>query len=94
MSSPLQRGVRLLRRLRPPVRTLALSRPTAVGHTALEFPSSTIRDVLVQPGKKKFPFDIRPIRGRIAQSNERSQTAHPGAAYAWSQATCCATLGG
>src|SRR4030095_16412706 len=46
MSSPLQRGVGLLRRLRPPVRTLACSRPTAVGHTALEFPSSTIRDVL------------------------------------------------
>ena len=36
----------LLRRLRPPVRTLAFSRPTPVGHTALEFPSSAIRDVL------------------------------------------------
>jgi hypothetical protein len=47
MSSLLQRGVGLLRRLRPPVRTLALlSRPTAVGYTALEFPSSAIRDVL------------------------------------------------
>src|SRR5262249_34456832 len=47
MSSPLQRGVGLLRRLRPPVRTLACSRPTPVGHTALEFPSSAIRDVRV-----------------------------------------------
>src|SRR4029434_437327 len=46
MSSPLPRGVGLLRRPRPPVRTLACSRPTAVGDTALEFPSSAIRDVL------------------------------------------------
>ena len=46
MSSPLQRGVGLLRRLRPPVRTLAFSRPTPVGYTALEFPSSAVRDVL------------------------------------------------
>src|SRR4029450_11089882 len=46
MSAPFTRGVGLLRRLRPPVRTLACSRPTAVGYTALEFPSSAIRDVL------------------------------------------------
>src|SRR3954471_13903836 len=46
MSLLLQRGIGLLRRLRPPVRTLAFSRPTAVGHTALEFPSSAVRDVL------------------------------------------------
>jgi hypothetical protein len=46
MSWPLQPGLGLLRRLRPPVRTLAFSRPTAVGHTVLEFPSSVTRDVL------------------------------------------------
>src|SRR6516165_12677508 len=45
MSWPLQPGLGLLRRLRPPVRTLAFSRPTAVGHTVLEFPSSVTRDV-------------------------------------------------
>src|SRR5262245_65818672 len=45
MSSPLQRGIGLLRRLRPPVRTLAFSCPTLVGQTALEFPSSVRRDV-------------------------------------------------
>jgi hypothetical protein len=45
MSWPLQPSIRLLRRLRPPVHTLALSRPTAVGHTVLEFPSSVTRDV-------------------------------------------------
>ena len=49
---------------------------------------------LVQPGRKKFSFDLRPIWGRIVQPYELSQTAHSGAAYAWSQATCCATLGG
>jgi hypothetical protein len=38
-------GVWLVRCLRPPVRPLAFSRPTSVGQTALEFPSSTIRDV-------------------------------------------------
>jgi hypothetical protein len=45
MSWPLQPSLRLLRRLRPPSRTLAFSRPTAVGHTVLEFPSSVARDV-------------------------------------------------
>jgi hypothetical protein len=45
MSSPLQRGIGLLRRLRPPAQTLAFSRPATVGQTALEFPSSAIRDV-------------------------------------------------
>jgi hypothetical protein len=34
---------------------------------------------LVQPGRKKFSFDKRPIRGRIAQPYELSQTARPGA---------------
>jgi hypothetical protein len=46
MSWPLQPSIGLLRRLRPPVRTLAFSRPTAVGHTVLEFPSSVTKDVL------------------------------------------------
>src|SRR5262249_37940111 len=46
MSWPLQPGVGLLRCLRPTSRTLAFLRPTAVGHTVLEFPSSAIRDVL------------------------------------------------
>ena len=40
VSWPLQPGVGLLRRLRPPSRTLAFSRPTKVGQTVLEFPSS------------------------------------------------------
>jgi hypothetical protein len=40
VSGPLQLGVWLLRRLRPPSRTLAFSRPTQVGQTVLEFPSS------------------------------------------------------
>src|SRR5262245_41897627 len=40
LSWPLPPGVWLLRRLRPPSRTLAFSRPTKVGQTVLEFPSS------------------------------------------------------
>jgi len=40
LSWPLQPGIGLLRRLRPPSRTLAFSRPTKVGQTVLEFPSS------------------------------------------------------
>jgi hypothetical protein len=44
VSEPLQPGIWLIRCLRPPVRPLACSRPTSVGQTALEFPSSAIRD--------------------------------------------------
>ena len=51
-------------------------------------------DKLVQPGRKKFSFYIRPIRGSIAQPFEPSRTTNPGAEYAWSQATCSAALGG
>src|SRR5215475_11415142 len=71
MSSPLQRGVGLLRRLRPPVRTLALSRPTAVGHTALEFPSSAIRDVLAT---RSCLLDAERIRD---SASGRKEPAYP-----------------
>ena len=64
MSSPLQRGIRLLRRLRPPVRTLAFSRPTPVGYTALEFPSSAIRDVLATRSCLLYAERIRDSPGR------------------------------
>jgi hypothetical protein len=47
MSRLLQPGFRLLRRLRPPVRTLAFSRPTHVGKAAWEFPNSNARDISV-----------------------------------------------
>jgi hypothetical protein len=47
LSVPLQPGIWLLRRLRPPFHTLAFSRPTEVGQVAWEFPSSNTRDVLV-----------------------------------------------
>jgi len=40
LSAPLQRGLWLRRRLRPPVRTLAFSCPTEAGKAAGEFPSS------------------------------------------------------
>src|SRR5215470_6433938 len=40
LSWPLQPGLGLLRRLRPPSRTRAFWRPTKVGQTVLEFPSS------------------------------------------------------
>ena len=46
MSVSLQHSIRLLRRLRPPFRTLAFSCPTEVGIAAWEFPSSNVRDVL------------------------------------------------
>src|SRR5262249_36836073 len=41
LSPPLQRGIWLLRCLRPPARKVAFSRPTQVGAPGLEFPSST-----------------------------------------------------
>jgi hypothetical protein len=44
LSAPLQRGLWLLRRLRPPSRTLAFSRPAKTGKAAWEFPNSNARD--------------------------------------------------
>ncbi len=40
VSAPLQHGIWLLRRLRPPVRTLAFSCPAEAGDAAWEFPRS------------------------------------------------------
>ena len=45
MSWPLQPGVWLLRRLRPPSRTLAFSRPAFAGQAVSEFPNSKRRYV-------------------------------------------------
>jgi hypothetical protein len=47
VSRPLQPGMRLLRRLRPPAHTLAWSRPAAAGPMSWEFPSSDTKDVIV-----------------------------------------------
>jgi len=44
LSGPLQPGVWLLRRLRPPARVLAFLHPTEVGTAVWEFPSSNARD--------------------------------------------------
>ncbi len=46
MSCPLQPGIGLLRRLRPPGRALAFSRPPHGGKAAWEFPSSSVNDVI------------------------------------------------
>jgi hypothetical protein len=46
LSRPLQSGLWLLRRLRPPCRTLAFSRPAKAGIAGWEFPSSNVRDVI------------------------------------------------
>ncbi len=46
LSAPLQPSLRLLRRLRPPHRPLACSRPPGGGNAVREFPSSNTRDVL------------------------------------------------
>lgn len=45
VSQPLQLGIWLVRRLRPPVRALAFSSPTKAGPAAGEFPSSNTRDI-------------------------------------------------
>jgi len=47
LSASLQRGLRLLRRLRPPLRTLAFSRPVRTGEANVEFPSSNAHDLRV-----------------------------------------------
>jgi hypothetical protein len=44
LSTPLQRGFWLLRRLRPPHRTLAFSSPAGAGNAVREFPNSNARD--------------------------------------------------
>jgi hypothetical protein len=44
LSAPLQRGLWLLRRLRPPHHTLAFSGPAKAGNVAREFPNSNARD--------------------------------------------------
>ena len=81
MSGPLQPGPGLLRRLRPPVRTLAFSRPTHMGKAAWEFPNSNARDISVTrscllyagwTGNNTCPSDNRqahhlPILGRVSQ---------------------------
>jgi hypothetical protein len=46
MSCPLPPGIGLLRRLRPPVRALAFSRPPHGGKAVWEFPSSGVNDVI------------------------------------------------
>jgi len=74
MSRPLQPGVGLLRRLRPPARTLALSRPAAAGPVSWEFPSSGTRDVIVTGSCLLYA-------GRIRDNTERcvgrSAPRHP-----------------
>jgi hypothetical protein len=45
LSGPLQPGLWLLRRLRPPFRTLAFSRPAKAGQAVWEFPNSNARDI-------------------------------------------------
>jgi hypothetical protein len=47
LSRPLQPGLWLLRRLRPPSRALAVSRPLCSGDARREFPSSSMSDVIV-----------------------------------------------
>ena len=47
MSQSLPLGLGLLRCLRPPVRTLAFSRPAEAGPAAWEFPNSNARDISV-----------------------------------------------
>ncbi len=46
VSAPLQRGIRLLRCFRPPVRTLAFSHPAEAGQASVEFPGSNAKDVI------------------------------------------------
>jgi hypothetical protein len=73
VSRPLQPGIRLLRRLRPPAHTLALSRPAA-GPVSWEFPSSGTRDVIVTGSCLLYA-------GRIRDNTERcvgrSAPRHP-----------------
>jgi hypothetical protein len=61
VSRPLRSGLWLLRRLRPPSRTLAFSCPTRVGLAVWEFPSSSIRDASDPslPPRRRVPWGQR-----------------------------------
>ena len=65
LSPPLPRGVWLLRRLRPPVRTLAVSRPPHGGKAAWEFPSSGASDVVATRSCLLYAGWIRDNAGRF-----------------------------
>ena len=97
LSMPLQHGLWLLRRLRPPSRPLACSRPTSVGETSTEFPSSTGR------AKKPVAASCTPggIRNNVCRTESRhtnrlpilgrvSQTLSPVAIYGTRTASRCA----
>src|SRR5215213_2191853 len=65
MSCPLQPGVGLLRRLRPPVRTLAFSRPPLGGKAAWGFPSSGASDVVATRSCLLYAGWLRDNAGRF-----------------------------
>ena len=65
--SGITRSVGLLRRLRPPVRPLAFSRPGSPGQAAWEFPSSNTRDVTVTRSCLLYA-------GRIRDNTDRFQS--------------------
>jgi hypothetical protein len=68
LSMPLQHGLWLLRRLRPPSRPLAFSRPTYVGETSTEFPSSI--------GREKQPVAASCTPGGVRNNVCRTESRH------------------
>jgi hypothetical protein len=68
LSMPLQHGLWLLRRLRPPSRPRAFSRPTYVGETRTEFPSST--------GREKKPVAASCTPGGVRNNVCRTESRH------------------
>jgi hypothetical protein len=71
MSRSLQASLGLLRRLRPPVRALAFSRPSDEGQAAWEFPNSNIKDVIATRSCLLYAGWIRDNMGTVYQP------AHP-----------------